>query len=174
MASSTQARSSSPSEHFAYDDFISIFQDAVEDQMKHGGGPVEATRQAKALRWVKAMKRSGADFNELGPTMWLAEASGDLESELTPLAWAVDQGLPLVASALLTLGADPDFSFQVINDNGTAIHLDMDDLISGWSSTSYHSDTCASLIHSASERNKVDAATPRTPPAKKSPKAKAL
>lgn len=139
-----------------YYDFVDLFREAAMEQMMAGGGPVEARRQAKALEWISACSARGEDFEETGEPVFLAESRGELEAPLTPLAWAVDQGLTLVAAALLREGANPGFSFEALSENGSSIRLGIADLARGWSDSGYRAQDCAALLFAALERQEIE------------------
>lgn len=145
---------------FDYDDFVDIFEQASMEQMRKGGGSVSAEHQAIALQWVDAMKLEGQDLDEVSYGIWLNDCVGDLEGDLTPLAWAVNHGLVLVVERLLSEGCDLHFSFSCFNDRHEETVLNIIDLMQGWSETSYYASDCEGIIHAFLEQQDLLDSTP--------------
>ena len=155
--------------------------------------PVTLEDQAASLVWVSEMAACGTDWEETGGTVWLGsctlpfdededdngnEDDDDEEEEeeehsieydimVTPLAWAVINGLPLVAEALLSHGADPAFEFNLQECGAEDVVISVSDLAAGWSEAGYRACDCADLIASALEARQIAEAT--TTPGKRKP-----
>lgn len=95
------------------------------------------------------------------------EHSIEYDIMVTPLAWAVINGLPLVAEALLSHGADPAFKFNLQECGAEDVVISVSDLAAGWSEAGYRACDCADLIASALEARQIAEAT--TTPGKRKP-----
>lgn len=185
-----------------YADFVELFEKASARASEAGGftGPAEPVTlkdQAASLVWVAEMAACGTDWEETGGTVWLGSYSLPFDEEddvnedvdeddddeeersieydimVTPLAWAVINGLPLVAEALLSHGADPAFEFNLQDCGAEDVVISVSDLAAGWSEAGYRACDCADLIASALEARQIAEAM-RAPRKRKSAQKKVL
>jgi hypothetical protein len=178
---------SNPKKKFEYDDFVDLFEKAAEEASRDQV-PVSAKLEEPCLAWARAMGDQGANLEELGTQVWLGCADHwdlsddddedkdddegqlttvDFDMCLTPLAWAVAQGLTRTVEALLEMGANPEFSFNLSDCGGEDVEIAILDLAAGWSEAGYRSSDCLGLIGSAIEAREIAKSTMKGKPGPK-------
>ena len=139
------------------DNFVDLFDVASAEETCCGSREVFEELEAPCLAWIRKERAKGAGL-ESTRIAWLDTVENDdgeiieLEMPVTPLAYAVAHNLLRSAELLVSLGADPLWSYDLSSLGLRARPADLEMMADGSLECSWRGTLCLDFVRSAKEK----------------------